>query len=45
VATVLGSGKTLKFKNVGSDCIIDLSALKPGEVSAELLVIKLKGAL
>jgi alpha-L-fucosidase len=45
VATILGSDKTLKLKNAGSDCIIDLSGLKPGEVSSELLVIKLKQAL
>ncbi|MDR6942496.1 alpha-L-fucosidase [Mucilaginibacter pocheonensis] len=44
-ATILGSGKTLKLKNAGNDCIIDLSGLKPGDASSELLVVKLKGAL
>ena len=44
-ATVLGTSKNLKIKNDGNDCVIDLSNLKPGDNSAELIVIKLTNAL
>jgi alpha-L-fucosidase len=43
--SILGSGKSLTFKQAGNDCIIDLSGVKPGEMSAELFVIKLKNVL
>ena len=45
-ATILGGGnKILPVKNVGKDCLVDLSGLKPGEVPAELFVIKIKNGL
>lgn len=44
-ASLLGSGKQVKITQNGNDCTIDLSGLKPGEVAAEMFVIKLKGAL
>lgn len=44
-ASLLGSGKQVKITQKGNDCTIDLSGLKPGEVAAEMFVIKLKGAL
>ena len=43
--SILGSGKSVSFKQTGNDCIIDLSGVLPGEMSAELFVIKLKNAL
>ncbi len=45
VADIVGSNKKLKIMQAGKDCIIDLSGLKPGEVAAEMFVIKLKNAL
>ncbi|WPU97076.1 alpha-L-fucosidase [Mucilaginibacter sabulilitoris] len=44
-ATILGTGKSLKLKNTDKDCVIDLSGLKPGDASAELIVLKLNNAL
>jgi hypothetical protein len=41
----LGNNKSLSFKQAGNDCIIDLSGMQPGEMLAELFVIKLKNAL
>lgn len=43
--TLLGSNKTLNWKQQGNDVIIDLSSLKPGDIPAELFVIKLQNAL
>jgi len=43
--SILGNSKSLPFKQTGNDCIIDLSGLKPGELSAEVFVIKLRNAL
>jgi len=43
--SILGNNKSLPFKQAGNDCIIDLSGLQPGEMSAELFVIKLKNSL
>jgi len=43
--SILGNSKLLAFKQTGNDCIIDLSGLNPGDISAELFVIKLKNAL
>jgi len=44
-ASILGSSKQLKITQSGKDCSIDLSALKPGEVAAEMFVIRVKNAL
>jgi len=44
-AILLGSGRNLSCKRSGNDCVIDLSLLKPGEVSAEMFVIKLENGL
>lgn len=43
--SILGNDKALSFKQAGNDCIIDLSSLQPGDISAEIFVIKLKNAL
>ena len=43
--SILGSTKSLVLKQTGNDCVIDLSGMKPGEMPAELFVIKLKDAL
>ncbi len=45
LATILGSNKAFKIKKSGTDCIIDVSGLKPGEVNGELIVLKLANAL
>lgn len=42
-ASVLGCTKGIKWKQQGKDCVIDLSALHPGDVADGLLVIKMKG--
>ncbi|MBD0377881.1 MAG: alpha-L-fucosidase, partial [Flavisolibacter sp.] len=42
---VLGSPQKLMWKQVGNNCVVDLSKLKPGDVDPSLFVIKLKGAL
>jgi len=44
-AVVLGSNRNLDCKKLGNDCVIDLSSLKPGDISAEMFVIKLEGVL
>jgi len=44
-AQILSNGRTVPVKAVGSDVVIDLSGLKPGEAPAELFVIKLQNAL
>jgi len=44
-ASIIVSNKKLTIKQVGNNCIIDLSQLKPNEVSPELFVVKLKDAL
>ena len=44
-AIVLGSNRNLACKKLGNDCVIDLSSLKPGEITAEMFVIKLEGVL
>lgn len=43
--SILGSNKKLVLKQMGKDCIIDISQFKPGEVPAELFVVKLTNAL
>lgn len=45
LVTVLGSTKVVLSSNVGKDCVVDLSAFKPGEIPAELLVLKFKDML
>jgi alpha-L-fucosidase len=42
-ATVLGNNKRFTCKQSGNDCVIDLSQAKPGEVPAELFVVKVTG--
>lgn len=44
-ASILGSTKALVVQQSGNDCILDLSAMKPGEVPPELFVIRIKDAL
>jgi len=44
-AILLGSNKNLTCKSTGNECVIDLSSLKPGDISAEMFVVKLEGAL
>jgi len=44
-ALLLSTKKAIPFKQQGADCILDFSALKPGDVPAELIVIKLQNAL
>ena len=43
--TILGSSKSVLYKQTGSDCLIDLSGMQPDQMSAEIFVIKLKNAL
>lgn len=44
-ATLLGSDKTLPIKAEGSDCLVDLSALRPGDLKNQIFTIKLAGVL
>ncbi|WP_018629080.1 alpha-L-fucosidase [Niabella aurantiaca] len=44
-ALLLANNKTVKVKNIGKDCLVDLSGFKPGELPGELLVLKLKDVL
>jgi alpha-L-fucosidase len=44
-ASILGSKKVLPLKQEGNNVTIDLSKLKPGDVPAELFVIKLENGL
>lgn len=44
-AVLLGSKKTVPWKQQGADIVMDLSKLHPGDVPAELFVIKLENAL
>lgn len=44
-ATVLGNNKTFPCKQSGNDCVVDLSHAKPGEIRAELFVVKLTGVV
>ena len=45
VVTILGSKATVSFKNDKTDCVINLSRLRPNEIPAELVVLKVKNAL
>ncbi len=46
VVSVLGTSKKITAKQMGKDVIIDLSALRPGDVSASgVFVIKLAKAI
>ena len=42
---ILGCKKPLVLKQAGKDCTVDLSGIKPGDISAELFVVKLTNAL
>ena len=44
MASILGLNKFFPIKNVGKDCVIDLSSVKPGEISSTF-VVKLSNAL
>jgi len=44
-ATVLSTNKKLPCKQSGKDCVIDLSQVKPGDMPAEIFVIKLQNVL
>jgi hypothetical protein len=39
------SNKTFSCKQNGNDCVIDLSAAKPGEIPGTLFVVKMSGVL
>ena len=43
-ASILGSRANIRIKQQGKDCVLDLSALHPGDVPSELFVIKITGA-
>lgn len=43
-ASLLGNSKALPCNQVTSDCVVDLSSLQPGDVNADMFVIKLTGA-
>ena len=43
-ATILGCSKTFSCKQRGNDCIINLSSAKPGDISSEIFVLKIKNA-
>ncbi len=43
-ATLVGTGKELAVTQMGSDCHIDLSGIRPGELNDQLFVIKLENA-
>jgi alpha-L-fucosidase len=44
-ASILGINKELKIKSSGKNVIVDASQIKPGEISGELIVVKLQNAL
>lgn len=44
-ATILGSHLNVTAKKDGNDCVINLSKAKPGEIPAEMFVVKLAGAV
>jgi alpha-L-fucosidase len=44
-ASVIGSSKKVNLKQVGNDVVIDLSAMKPADMNAEMFVVKLQNAL
>ena len=45
VASILGCNKPLVLKQSGNDCVIDISRLAPGDIPAELFVVKIKNTL
>jgi alpha-L-fucosidase len=45
MASILGNNKPVKLQQSGSDCIIDLSLLKPNDIPGELFVVRLQSAL
>ena len=45
-ATVMGNGAKCSWKQVGANVKLDLSALRPGDISGtNIFVVKLEGAL
>ncbi|MBZ4191293.1 alpha-L-fucosidase [Niabella beijingensis] len=44
-AVLLANNQPVPVKNTGKDCVIDLSAFRPGELPGELLVLKLPGVV
>jgi alpha-L-fucosidase len=43
--SIVGLKGNLPFRMSGTDCIIDLSSIRPGDITPELFVVKLSGAL
>jgi len=43
--SILGSSKVLNLKKSGKDSTVDLSKIQPGEIPAELIVLKIENAL
>ncbi len=43
--SILGCNKPLVLKQAGKDCTVDLSGIKPGDISDGLFVVKLTNAL
>lgn len=43
--SILGSNASIGFKNEKTDCVINLSKLKPSDAPGELVVLKLKNVL
>ncbi|QHS62324.1 alpha-L-fucosidase [Chitinophaga agri] len=41
-ASILGSNKTISWKQQGKDCIVDLSGLRPGDLTGNLFVVKVR---
>jgi len=44
-ATILGVDRKLKIKSAGKNLIVDASIIKPGEISGQLMVLKLQNVL
>ncbi|RZL17862.1 MAG: alpha-L-fucosidase [Pedobacter sp.] len=44
-ASILGLNSALKIKASGKNLVVDASGIKPGEISGELIVVKLQNAL
>ncbi|NSL87731.1 hypothetical protein ECE50_012860 [Chitinophaga sp. Mgbs1] len=40
--TILGSNRRIRWQQQGKDCVIDLSALQPGDINPELFVLKVQ---
>jgi alpha-L-fucosidase len=44
-ASVVGVKGNVPFKVSGGDCVVDLKSIRPGDISADLFVIKFSGGL